>query len=90
MDNTLLACVQKNSICVRMDKQEVSKRNYSAVLQKHHCLRHTFATRCIEMGIKPKVLQTILGHSDFMLTMNLYVHTTDEELVEEMKKLVMF
>ena len=55
-----------------------------------HCLRHTFATRCIEMGIKPKVLQTILGHSDFMLTMNLYVHTTDEELVEEMKKLVMF
>ena len=55
-----------------------------------HCLRHTFATRCIEMEIKPKVLQTILGHSDFMLTMNLYVHTTDEELAEEMKKLVMF
>ena len=48
-----------------------------------HVLRHTFATRCIEAGMKPKTLQTILGHSNIGITMNLYVHTTEEEKVKE-------
>lgn len=49
-----------------------------------HILRHTFATRCIEAGMKPKTLQTIMGHSSIGITMNLYVHTTDEEMFNEM------
>ena len=49
-----------------------------------HVLRHTFATRCIEAGIKPKTLQTILGHSNIGITMNLYVHTTEDEKHREM------
>ncbi len=48
-----------------------------------HVLRHTFATRCIEAGMKPKTLQTILGHSNIGITMNLYVHTTEEEKQKE-------
>jgi thiamine transporter ThiT len=48
-----------------------------------HVLRHTFATRCIEAGMKPKTLQTILGHSNIGITMNLYVHTTEEEKHKE-------
>ena len=44
-----------------------------------HVLRHTFATRCIEGGMKPKTLQKILGHSNIGITMNLYVHVTEEE-----------
>ena len=48
-----------------------------------HVLRHTFATRCIEAGMKPKTLQTILGHSNIGITMNLYVHTTDEQKHKE-------
>ena len=43
-----------------------------------HVLRHTFATRCIEGGMKPKTLQKILGHSNIGIKMNLYVHITDE------------
>lgn len=50
-----------------------------------HTLRHTFATRCIEAGIKPKTLQMILGHSNIGITMNLYVHVTEEEKVKEME-----
>ena len=49
-----------------------------------HVLRHTFATRCIEAGMMPKTLQTILGHSNIGITMNLYVHTTSEQKVKEM------
>ena len=51
-----------------------------------HSLRHTFATRCIESGIKPKVLQKLLGHSSIAMTMDLYVHVTNEERKSEMMK----
>ena len=51
-----------------------------------HTLRHTFATRCIEAGMRPKTLQQILGHSSINITMNLYVHVTDEEKTKEMQK----
>lgn len=50
-----------------------------------HVLRHTFATRCIEGGMKPKTLQMILGHSNIGITMNLYVHTTEEEKFKEIQ-----
>ena len=48
-----------------------------------HVLRHTFATRCIEGGMLPKTLQKILGHSNIGITMNLYVHITEEEKLKE-------
>ncbi|MDO5817323.1 MAG: site-specific integrase [Eubacteriales bacterium] len=48
-----------------------------------HVLRHTFATRCIEAGMLPKALQKILGHSNIGITMNLYVHITEEEKLKE-------
>lgn len=49
-----------------------------------HVLRHSFATRAIESGMRPKTLQTIMGHSTISLTMDLYVHTTDDEMFNEM------
>lgn len=50
-----------------------------------HTLRHTFATRCIEAGMKPKTLQQILGHSSINVTMDLYVHITEEEKTREIE-----
>jgi len=52
-----------------------------------HALRHTFATRCIENGVQPKTLQKILGHSTLAVTMDLYVHVTDEHIFEEFEKM---
>lgn len=49
-----------------------------------HKLRHTFATRCIESGMKPKTLQKILGHSDITVTLNYYVHVNDDQMALEM------
>ena len=54
-----------------------------------HSLRHTFASRCIIAGISPKVLQTVMGHSDISTTMNIYVHIDDTVRETEMKKLSM-
>lgn len=52
-----------------------------------HTFRHTFATRCIESGIQPKVLQKYLGHATLQMTMDLYVHVTDDFKKEELCKL---
>lgn len=51
-----------------------------------HVLRHTFATRCIEAGMKPKTLQKIMGHANIATTMNMYVSVTDSEKDKEMSK----
>lgn len=50
-----------------------------------HVLRHTFAIRCIEAGMMPKTLQKILGHSNIEITMNLYVHITEDEKHKEIE-----
>ena len=55
-----------------------------------HALRHTFATRCIERGMKPKVLQTLMGHSGINITMDTYVHSSDEMKHKEINKIGSF
>ena len=52
-----------------------------------HCFRHTFATRCIEKGMPPQVLKTILGHSNLSMTMDLYSHVLPNTKQEEMQKI---
>jgi integrase len=44
-----------------------------------HCLRHTFATRCIENGADYKSISEILGHTTINTTLNMYVHPQMEE-----------
>lgn len=43
-----------------------------------HGLRHTFATRCIELGFDIKSLSEILGHASVNITLNRYVHPSME------------
>ena len=42
-----------------------------------HSLRHTFATRCFELGIDPKIVQELLGHSNISMTMDIYTHPSE-------------
>ena len=52
-----------------------------------HMLRHTFATRCIENGVSPVVLQRILGHKDIQVTLNTYTSVFHEFKEKEIEKI---
>lgn len=52
-----------------------------------HTLRHTFATRCIEVGFDVKSLSEILGHANVSITLNRYVHPSMELKQKNMEKL---
>jgi len=40
-----------------------------------HALRHTFATRCLELMFDIKTLSEILGHASAKMTLDLYAHS---------------
>ena len=52
-----------------------------------HTLRHTFATRCVEVGFEIKSLSEILGHATTAITMERYVHPSLALKRENMQKL---
>lgn len=52
-----------------------------------HALRHTFATRAIEVGMDVKTLSEILGHRNPMITLQRYAHSLMEHKTEMMNKL---
>lgn len=76
---------------INADRRSMAKISHCEFIEfkpmTMHTLRHTFATRSIEAGMKPNVLQKILGHSSITITMDLYVHTLCEEKVKEMDKI---
>ena len=70
------------------------ENRFKAILKKcgiknvnFHALRHTFATRCIEVGFDVKTLSEILGHASVNITLNRYVHPTMKTKQENMNKL---
>lgn len=59
---------------------EIEKANF-------HSLRHTFATRCVEIGFDTKSLSEILGHANVNITLDRYVHSSLELKRDNMAKL---
>ena len=51
-----------------------------------HTIRHTFATRCFEKKMEPKVVQKLMGHSSISITMNIYTHVLENKMNEEIQK----
>ena len=52
---------------------------YNIDILNFHCLRHSFATRCINSGNDIKVVSDLLGHSTVNTTWNMYVHPSMQE-----------
>lgn len=70
----------QNRFKTALEKAAIKPANF-------HALRHTFATRCIELGFDVKSLSEILGHATVNITMNRYVHPTLELKKENMQRL---
>ena len=54
----------------------------------YHSLRHTFATRCIEMEFDVKSLSEILVHASVTMTMNRYVYPSMELKKENIQRIL--
>ena len=52
-----------------------------------HALRHTFATRWIECGMDVKSLSEVLGHASVQITLDIYVHSSEQRKREAIEKI---
>jgi integrase len=39
-----------------------------------YAIRHLFCTHCFECGMKPKVVQALMGHARYSTTIDIYTH----------------
>lgn len=53
-------------------------RDNHIVDRKFHAIRHTFATRALELGVDIKTVSELLGHSGVSITLNVYAHSLME------------
>jgi integrase len=54
---------------------------------RFHDLRHSAATIFLSMGIHPKIVQEVLGHSDITLTLSVYSHVLPSMQQEAMNRM---
>jgi len=52
-----------------------------------HCFRRSLASNLYALGVKPKVIQAILRHSDIATTLGFYVETSESESRDALDKL---
>lgn len=91
MENDEYLLTGKNRLFIEPRTME---NRFKSILKKcniadanFHALRHTFATRCIEVGFDIKSLSEILGHANVNITLNRYVHPTMQMKRDNMDKL---
>lgn len=87
-NNYILSMDNKKFIEPRTMQNHFYKYISEARIEKanFHCLRHTFATRCVEKNFEIKSLSVILGHSSVKITLDKYVHVTMQMLHNNMSK----
>ncbi|MCD8012596.1 MAG: site-specific integrase [Lachnospiraceae bacterium] len=76
---------------LNVDMKKIVKRINAAGIEFEeitpHTLRHTFATRGLENGIPPKVMQELLGHTSITMTLDIYSHVLPDTKASEIQKI---
>ncbi|MGE5619578.1 MAG: tyrosine-type recombinase/integrase [Sphingomonadaceae bacterium] len=77
-----------------LDNKRVTERHFYRLLRKlnlppmhFHDLRHTAASLYMLMGVPPKVVQEMLGHSTVVMTLDTYSHLLPEMQEEAVRKM---
>lgn len=52
-----------------------------------HAIRHTFCSRCFQLGMNPKVVQMLMGHQHYSTTIDIYTHVIDQDISMEVCKM---
>ena len=52
-----------------------------------HAIRHTFCSRCFQLNMNPKVVQTLMGHQHYSTTIDIYTHVMEQDINEEVCKM---
>lgn len=76
------------------DAKNFTARDWKALMREcgivgmtpYNC-RHTFATCAVEAGVKPEILQQILGHADYSTTVDIYTHMDKADILSESGKI---
>ena len=87
-----------NTIGNHVDVHNLRKRAYPQILMKanlryvrFHDLRHSTATLLLSLGIHPKIVQELLGHTNISITMDIYSHampTLQQDAMESLNQLL--
>ncbi len=77
-------CMEPRTLQYRMEKYT---RECGLEGVHFHTLRHTFATRAVEVGFEIKSLSEVLGHASTTITLDRYVHSSMELKRDNMNKL---
>lgn len=62
-------------------------KSYNLPVVNFHTLRHTFATRCAELGMDAKTLSQLLGHATANISLNVYVHPSIDAMKQQINLL---
>ena len=80
--------------------EKLNNRGYQVIVRKMqemaniemkitpHTFRHTFATNALKSGMRPEIIQEILGHSDVGITLKVYAKLAQSEVEYSYRKLV--
>ncbi len=90
-ENDLVFCT---SIGTRLNPDRDIRLPFKSILReaglpdiRFHDLRHSAATLLLALGVHPKIVQEILGHSNIAMTMNIYSHVLPTMQQDAMSRL---
>ena len=70
---------------VSRDWKPLMEKIDAAGMTPYNC-RHTYTTLAVKAGVRPEMLQKILGHADYNTTVGVYTHLGLTEILDESKK----
>ena len=76
-----------NHTTVNRQLKTIAKRLNIQTPITTHVLRHSYATRCIESGMRDIALQRLMGHTDITITLNTYASVFNKYKQEEIDKI---
>ncbi len=90
--------VSKNQYVISNSEKTLAVRSYQRSFERllkklgiphrgFHSLRHTFATRALEVGVDVKTLSEILGHKNANVTLQRYAHSMIEHKRDMMNQI---